>query len=511
MKYMLGIDVGTSNVKAVVFDESGEEVIVCSHENHTYHDKDNLAEQDMNDVWESVKDCLKRVTADGRVGADEIIGIGVCGQGEGCWLIDENGQPLQRAILWCDGRAVDQVEWATVTHPEVGEYYYKTTGCRPLLGNQMVLLRWMKDNRKEILDKAAHLLFCKDWIRYKLTGKIGTELTDSSTSLVDVQTEKISDRLMELMEVDEYRHLLPDPVRSEDQAGVITQEVSEATGLKAGTPVIFGALDTSATAVGLGAIDEGDSSVILGTTCAAQIVFAKESCDFGAPDSRYERHPLGELYVELQPTLNGTPNIDWMVEHIADGMNYDQLNQVVDSVPVGCGGVVYLPYISVAGERSPFFHPYARAEFFGLSQASTKAHLIRAVYEGLSMSIRDCLFHVDRSGTLYLAGGGAKSAVWAQMISDVMGMKVVIPAAKEIGAKGIAMMVGVTQGLYADYREAREKACRISKVYEPNPVRAKQYDLLFELYLSLRKSNTQMWNYRHEMNKKIKALAGEES
>lgn len=507
MRYMIGIDAGTSNVKAVLFDEEGNEVLVKSKESHTYHDKGEESEQDMEMVWENAKSCLKEVVAAGLAKKEEIAGIGVCGQGEGCWLIDAEGKPLQRAPLWCDGRATEIVEKVTKENPEIGQYYYTSTGCRPLLGNQMILLRWMKDNRKEILDKADKVLFCKDWIRYHLTGKIGAELTDSATSLVDVQTEKISEKLLEKMELSDYRKLIPNPARSDEIAGSILDDLADEIGLMRGTPVIYGALDTSSTAVGLGTIHEGDVSVILGTTCGCQIVMEKESCLFGEPDTRYEKHPLGNLYVELQPTLNGTPNIDWMVSEIADGMSYEEINEIVDSVPLGCGGVVYLPYISVAGERSPFYHPYARAEFFGISNKTTKGHLIRAVYEGLSMSIRDCLLHADRSGVIRLAGGGAKSPVWAQMIADAMGMKVMISEGKEIGAKGVAMMVGVRTGIYKDYEEAVRRTCRISKIYEPNEIRTKQYDLLFELYKSLRLSNTETWNYRHMMNKKINALA----
>lgn len=507
MKYVLGVDAGTSNVKAVIFDEAGNEVCVRSRESHTISGEGNTVEQDMDEVWENVKLCLKGVMDSGAAAKEDIIGIGVTGQGEGCWLIDKEGKPVQRAILWCDGRAVDEVERVTKEHPEIGEYYYKTTGCQPLLGNQMMLLRWMKQNRKEVLDRADKLLFCKDWIRYKLIGEIGADLTDSITSLVDVQTEKISDELLRKMGVDEYQDYIPDPRRSDEVAGVIRAELAEEVGLLAGTPVIYGALDTSATAVGLGAIHEKEACVILGTTCAGEIVMKKEDCNFGASNTRYERHPLGQLYVELQPTLNGTPNIDWMLEHIAGTKDFNEIDRIIESVPVGCGGVVYLPYISVAGERSPFFHPYARAEFFGISQETTRDCLIRAVYEGISLSIRDCLYNVDRSGTIFLAGGGAKSPVWAQMIADVMGMKVMIPSGKELGAKGVAMMVGVSQGLYRDYDEAIGKACTFSQTYEPNKARAEKYALLYELYRNLRLSNTELWNYRHQMNKKLHAIS----
>ena len=179
MDYILGIDVGTSNVKAVLFDENGAEVRVASREAETINDGGNREEQDMLLVWEKVKACVRELASSRSVDGGSIRGIGVTGQGEGCWLIDREGNPVQNAILWCDGRAVPEVRRITEEHPEVGQLYHTTTGTPPLLGNQMILLRWMKTNRKEVLDRADKLIFCKDWVRYKMTGVLGTEITDS--------------------------------------------------------------------------------------------------------------------------------------------------------------------------------------------------------------------------------------------------------------------------------------------------------------------------------------------
>lgn len=509
MRYILGIDVGTSNVKAVLFDEAGQEIYVASRESEMLHAGGNHAEQDMNAVWENVKACVKEVADVRAAEAEKIIGVGIAGQGEGCWLVDQNGNPVQNAILWCDGRAVAEVGAVTKEHPEIGKLYHRTTGTPPLLGNQMILLKWMKENRKEVLDRASKLVFCKDWIRYKMTGKIQTEITDSLTSLIDVQSGKIAKELMKELGVYEYRDYLPEPVRSDEIVGTLLDSFADEAGLPRGLPMIAGALDTSATAIGLGAIHEKEVCVILGTTCANEIVLKKEDCEFGAENSRYEKHPLGDLYVELQPTLNGTPNIDWMLEHIALTKDFKEIDKLVDSTPVGCGGVVYHPYISVAGERAPFYHPYARASFFGISQVTTRGDLVRAVYEGISMSIRDCLQNVDQDATIFLAGGGAKSPVWAQMIADVMGLKVMIPAGRELGAKGAALMVGVRQGLYRDYDEAIKKACTFRQVYHPDLTNKRKYDLIYELYKKVRIHNQEIWDYRHQMNKKIKAISQE--
>ena len=510
MRYLMGIDAGTSNVKAVLFDECGREIDTASRESTTYRTSGNCVEQDMTDVWHHVRDCICEISERNRDKCEQLAAIGVTGQGEGFWAIDQDGKPIGNAMLWQDGRAVEVVDLITKEHPEVGRLYHTTTGTMPLTGNQMILAKWMQMERKDVLDRVWKVFFCKDWIRYNLTGEIAADLTDSLTSLLDAGTYRIADGLLEALELSEYRHIFPEPVRPDSVAGRLTEAVAEEVGLRSGIPVIAGALDTSATLIGLGAIHPGSTCVILGTTCACEVVFNKEDCVFGEGSTRYEKHPIGDLFVNLQPTNNGTPNIDWLLDHISLTRNYNEIDRIMDEVPVGCGGVVYLPYIGLSGERAPFYHPYARAEFFGISRVTTRNELIRAVYEGISLSIRDCLEEIRNKGTVYLAGGGANSPVWAQMIADVLNLPIKIPAGKEQGAKGAAMMAGVSQGIYRDYDDAVEKACSFINEYQPDPVKAKKYDMLYGLFRTLRENNSEVWRLRHQINKQMKLMDKED-
>ena len=511
MRYLMGIDAGTSNVKAVLFDENGKEIDVAARESETFRFSGNCMEQDMLAVWHNVRDCIRELTGrNGTICKESLAAIGVTGQGEGFWAIDREGLPVQRSILWMDGRAVDVVEYMTREHPENGRLYHTTTGTMPLTGNQLIITKWMQMTRPEVLKKVYKVFFCKDWIRYCLTGKIAADLTDSMTSLLDTRTYRLADELLKAMDLDEYRDIFPEPLRSDEVAGCITEKIAEETGLRSGIPVIAGALDTSATMIGLGAISPGSSCVILGTTCACEVIFDKEDCAFGSGTTRYEKHPIGDLFVDLQPTNNGTPNIDWMLDHLSLTRNFNEIDRIVDGVPVGCGGVIYLPYIGLAGERAPFYHPYARAEFFGISRTTRREDLIRAVYEGISLSIRDCLESIRKKGTVYLAGGGANSPVWAQMIADVLNLPIRIPSGKEQGAKGAAMMAGVSQGVYGNYEEAVAKACSFRHEYLPDPVRAKKYDLLYTLFRKLREQNEETWMLRHQINKQLKKMDTED-
>lgn len=504
MKYILGIDVGTSSVKAVLFDEGGREVYSAGRASHTIR-QGNTAEQDMLAVWENVKSCIRSVAEEAADVRGDIVGIGITGQGEGCWLVDQNGQPLRNAILWCDGRAAEEVAAITRDAPEIARLYHETVGCTPLSGSAMMLLKWMSIHQPEILDRAFRMFNCKDWIRYRLTGVMAGEISDAFMSLIDAETDTVAEKLLEALGLSRYRRLIADPLPSDAVAGALTAEAAGELGLPAELPVIAGAVDTSATALGLGAVRAGDACVILGTTCASEIILTKEGCRFGEGNSRYEKHAVPGLYMNLQPTMNGTPNIDWALRTIARTEDYRQVDDILRRVPVGSGGVIYHPYIGSSGERAPFYHPYACASFMGLCQSTTGDALVRAVYEGLCLAIRDCLGDVSGGGTLYLAGGGAKSEVWPQILADAVGMTVAIPDGKEIGARGVALIAGVALGLYADYEEAVEKTRSYSRVYLPDPVRAGQYDLLYGLYREMRMQYTSIWDRRRAVMEAVAA------
>lgn len=506
MKYTIGIDAGTTNVKAVLFDEEGREAFVKNLENEPIRIGDSCVEMDMDVLWEKTKACIREIVTKGPAKDGEILGIGITGQGEGCWLMDAEGKPVQNAILWCDARATQSVRQVQSENPGLLRRIHAETGSEGIAGTQLMILKWMLENRKEVLDRASTVFFCKDWLRYKLTGVIGADMTDSGTSLLNAESGEIVEDILVELGLKDYISYIPKPSHSDDVAAEIKEDVAKELGLSSTIPVITGAIDVCATAVGTGAIHEGDVCVVLGTTCANEVILRKESCHFGEPGSRYENHPLNGLLLSLQPTMNGTPNIDWMLENISLTKDFAEIDKIVDSEPIGCRGVIYSPYISVAGERAPFYHPYARASFFGISQPVTRNTLIRSVYEGITYSIRDCLGGTIPGGKIFLAGGGAKSSVWAKMIADVMRMPVYIAQGGELGAKGVAMMVGVKQGLYDSYEDAVQKTCRVKAVYEPDQKNADKYERVFELYQMIREANVPLWNKRHEITKALRNM-----
>ena len=499
MKYLIGMDVGTSRIKAVLFDLEGNEQKIAYRDNEPIYEGSH-SEQDMNMVWDKSLDCLKEVVEG--VDKDSILGIGVTGQGEGCWLIDKDGKPVSNAILWNDGRAKDLVDEIN-SNKELSELIYKTTGTPVLTGTALTLLKWSKENRKEVLDRADKLFFCKDWVRYNLTGEKNLELTDTATSLMNVQTKEFAYELLDALELGEYKHLLSPAIKPYEVAATITDEIAEITGLNKDTPVIGGAIDVMATVLGAGAINNGDTCSILGTTCATMIV--SETCEPGKENTRFELHPIDDLYVNLQPTMSGTPNIDWVVDNISDTRVYKEIDEKIKDLDAAPSGVIYHPYLSTAGERSPFYNANARSSFFGMNTHTTRYDLVKAVYEGIAFSIKDCLDATGAGdeGVIYLAGGGAESKVWAQIISDCTGRKVAITNSNEIAAKGVAIMLGVTLGVYESYEDAVAKTCRATATYEPDAKKKEEYNKLFEIYKELRLVYDPLWNKRRAVLKEI--------
>ena len=463
MNYIIGIDAGTSFVKAVLFDVAGNELMTQSQVNEPMYIGDVEVEQDMNILWEKVALCIKKIMQQGPASKADILGIGVTGQGEGCWLMDRSGNPVQNAILWCDGRAAEEVADVTVDHPELGRMIYETTGTPPLTGTQLMLLKWMHRHRRDVLDKASTMFFCKDWVRYKLTGKINGDLTDAGTSLLDSQKGTVALDMLKKLGLEKYGAYIPEIVTPNTIVGEVQNDVAAELGLREGTPVIAGTIDVVADAVALGAVKENDICVVLGTTCANEIIKRKDQCQFGKPGTRFEKHAVGDLFMNLMPTMNGTPNIDWVINEIGLQQDFSAIDKMIAAVPAGSGGVIYHPYISAAGERAPFYHPYAKASFFGISTHTTRADLIRAVYEGITFSIKDCLQDANKDGKIYVAGGGAKSAVWVQMIADITGMEVVVSDGNEFGAKGAAMIWGLRSACIGTTRMPRQKPVKLNR------------------------------------------------
>ncbi|MBB3725886.1 FGGY-family carbohydrate kinase [Nonomuraea dietziae] len=465
------VDAGTTMIKAVGYDEEGAEAVVARRATTVTRPRPGWAEQDMNAVWEAVVSCVREVV-EGMAGPVDY--VAVTAQGDGCWLVGPDGEPTGPAILWNDARAAAFVaDW---TEAGVLKRAFHRNGSLTFAGLPNAVLAWLRLHDPERLDRSATALTCGGWLFSKLTGRVAVDSSDASAPFTDLATGRYSAELLALYDLEWAAPLLPEQLDDEDRAAPLT---AQGLGLPAGTPVVLSSYDIASTAVGVGAVTPGQACTILGTTLCTEIV--TDRVELGERASGLTvALGLPGLHLRAFPTLAGGEVIGWACEML--GLSHPaDLGELATLAPAGAEGLVFLPYLSPAGERAPFLDPFARGAFVGLSFEHRREHLARAVMEGLSMVIRDCLTasHV-RPTELRVCGGGAASEVWTRLIADVTGLPVLRTADEEAGARGAYVMGGLATGALAKVPEPR-----VRQALDPA---AGPYDELFDRFLRVRES-----------------------
>lgn len=513
-KLLLGIDIGTTNIKCILYDIDCRAVANLEYKNTVINYDDGRVEQDMNLLWNKVSSLIKSLIMESSINPLDIKAIGLTGQGEGCWLVDQRGNPIGNAILWSDCRA-QSISNFIEENTDLLKVYRNNTGSHPFSGAQIIILKWLSENEPKSLENAKYLFFCKDWIRFKLTNQASIEYTDASTSILDLRSKKIAEELFNLLKIENYKTLLPKLKKSTEIGGYVTEQAAKITGLKAGTPVVTGLMDIVATVFGTGAADENHCCTILGTTCCNEVVTSNFNIQ-GNTVAGYELDALNRNYINVMATMAGTPNIDWFIkEFLGDLVEeakeekynlFARLEREMEKIGAGSGGIIYHPYISEAGERAPFVDSNARAQFFGMSSKTTRYQLLRAIYEGIAYSIRDCLDSSPNVDKIYLTGGGAKSRFWAQIISDVTGKRLYIVEDPDPAARGAALIAGLGIGIYSNIESMVIKVLEACHEIIPKSENHSFYTELYKIYKKLRKNNISLWKKRSEIMRKREAL-----
>lgn len=503
-KFLLGIDAGTSMVKTIVFDLDGREVVSASRRVSIETARPGWAEQDMDFVWEVVKQTIRESLKRGKLASSNVAAVGIAGQGDGCRLIDKNLKPLRKAILWLDGRAGEIVtRWEK---EGVNLSGFPISGSAIFAGTAAAIIKWLEENELDTLKQARHFLFAKDWLKLKLTSKIVTDQSDASRAPLNIKKRAYSQELFKLLGLLPYRRLFPRIVCSHEVIGEVTSQAARETGLSKGTPVISGMIDVAATPIGLGVIDEGQAFSVIGTTCFHAVI-----------TDRLILHPPGigmtiacmfpGKLIRAMPSMAGTPNLDWFIKEFCDSEMmeakrkresiYELLEEKVQKVPLGVEGILYHPYINPGGERAPFVKPSAKAQFFGIGLRHSRWHLLRAIYEGVALAMVDCFANIPiEVSEIAISGGGAKSNLWCQIFADTTGKKIKTFQASELGALGAAMSAGVGIGIYKDVRDAVKKMVKLKKEYYPDSENHQKYQQLYELYKSLYRHVWDDWDLR---------------
>lgn len=511
-EFLLGIDAGTSLVKAVIFDVEGKEVALSRKKIAIETPRPGWAEQDMDRVWEAVKETIIESVRKAKISPSSIAAIGVAGQGDGCRLLDKNFKPVRPSILWLDGRAGEIVtQWKKEGIDEEG---FKISGSTIFSGATAAIVKWLTLNEPENLKKSRYFLFAKDWIKFKLTGRICTDPSDASRGPIDIKRLCYSERLFKLLGISSSLPLFPEIIYSGKIIGETTRKAARECSLRYGIPVISGMVDVVATPVGLGVVNQGEAYTIIGTTCFNAVLSPKPL--FEPPGVGMNlAYAFPGNFIRAMPSMAGTPNLDWFVENLCSEEKkkmgeeefYKFLEEKADNIPPGSEGVLYHPYINPGGERAPFVKPAAKAQFFGISLRHSRWHLLRAVYEGVAFSVLDCFSHIPiKVSEVRISGGGAKSPLWSQIFSDVTGKTIKVTSTSELGAFGAAICAGAAVGIYPDIRQAAKSLVKFSRIYRPNSTNHSNYLELYKLYRSIYQHLWDDWDKRRSF---LKILEGE--
>ncbi len=504
--YLLGIDIGTTVSKSVMIDFEGNEVAVAKCPTAVQHPFQSYSEIDMVDVWKAVCRTIKELTIHQNINPDEIKGIGICSCVAGVWLLDKNKQPFRNAILWNDGRAASILEkWEK---QGVMQEIFDISANAIFPGMTLPALRWLSDNEPQTL-RQARFLFCgKDWVRFKLTGDIHSDESDLSQMPCDARTRGYNEHLFDLCGIQAYRHLFPEVVDSDAVVGTVTKIAAQKTGLKEGTPVVTGLGDVQASMMGASATRVGDACSIIGTSALNNVVM--DNACFEPSGVGFTFLMVGNLWLRSLTNTSGTINLEWFLDNFfrEEKINaakkntsvYKLLEAAAASIPIGSGGVIYHPYINTTGVAAPFRNAAARAQFFGIEITHNKNHLLRAVYEGLALAMRELYDFIPAKTTeILLIGGGARSPFWCQMFADCTGRRMIVPEGEEFGGKGVAILAGLGIGIYKDLKDARTRTFRVARKYEPEVKKTAQYDKVYELYRSIYLALQDQWWQRHNL------------
>lgn len=493
MEYLIGIDLGTSGTKTVLFDRNGEAAASATIEYPMYQEKNGWAEQEPADWWNAAAGTIRTVIAESGVEPADIKGVGISGQMHGLVMLDAGGQVLRRSIIWCDQRTAAECE--EITEKVGAQRLIEITANPALTGFTASKILWVRRHEPETYQKCAHILLPKDYVRYMLTGDFATEVSDASgMQLLDVPNRCWSREVLEKLDIDEG--LLAKVYESPEVTGSITAEAARLTGLKAGTPVVGGAGDNAAAAVGTGVVRDGKAFTTIGTS---GVVFAHTDRISIDPKGRVHTFCCavpGAWHV-MGVTQGAGLSLKWFRDNFcgaeketARGMGVDPyflMDQQAGRSPIGCNKLLYLPYLM--GERTPHLDPDCRGVFFGLSAMHTKYDMLRAVMEGVTYSQRDSV-EVLRGmgveiGEMLACGGGGSSPLWRQMLADVYGCPVKTVRSKEGPALGAAILAGVGAGLYRSVQEACDTMIQATPPQDPVPENIPRYEAFYRVYAAL--------------------------
>jgi xylulokinase len=480
---VLGLDVSTTATKALLIDRDGNVLATAAAEYDFDSPRPLWAEQDPGLWWSAAQRIIPEVLRDAGASADHIAAVGASGQMHGMVLLDEAGEVVRPAILWNDGRTQAQCD---AMREAVGpERLIAITGNDALTSFTATKMLWVREHEPEAWARARHLLLPKDYVRFKLTGEHALDVNDGSgTVLLDLRTRTWSPEVLEALGLDPA--MMPRTVEGPEIVGVVTEEAAAATGLGAGTPVVGGSGDQASNAVGLGAVVPGIAAMSVGTS---GVIFTPTAGPAIEPRGWLQAfcHAVPGTWHLMGVTMSAAGSLKWLRDELAPDKSWAELTALAEPIAPGSEGLIFLPYLS--GERAPYPDPLARGAFIGLTVRHGLGHMVRAVLEGVAFSLRDVFALMSEVAPeplreLRASGGGTNSALWKQIIADVLGVPISLTRTAEGVATGAAILAAVAAGWYPTVGEACEAMVEVTDTTEPGPD-AGAYDAAYEVYRSL--------------------------
>jgi xylulokinase len=486
MRYLLGVDIGTSGAKALVCDTQGRLVATATTDYPLSTPKPLWSEQQPEDWWRGACRAIQAVLQEAGIEGASVAGVGLTGQMHGAVFLDAEKRVIRPALLWNDQRTAAECDEITA---RVGaSTLIEITGNPALTGFQAPKILWVRNHEPEHFARVAQVLLPKDYIRFLLTGVAATDASDAAgTLLLDLRSRDWSDTLLTALEIP--HEWLPRVMEGPEVTGGLLPDVAAMLGLPTGTPVIAGGGDNAAAAVGTGIVRSGVISSSIGTS---GVLFAHTDTIAIDPQGRLHTfcHAVPNQYHLMAVTLSAGGSFQWfrnLLRQVHPDLTYDTLITLAREAPMGAEGLLFLPYLS--GERTPHLDPLARGAFVGLTTRHTLAHMARAVLEGVIFSLRDGLELMKTLGVpleeVRTTGGGGRSSLWQQLQADIYGMEIATLTVEEGPAYGAALLAGVGAGVFADVGDAVRQCVTVKNVTKPDSAHTERYEAYYSIYRAL--------------------------
>lgn len=476
--YLLGVDNGLTEIKATLFDLEGKALSESRSATEIYQ-KEPFVEKDMIQLWKKTAAIIRETIEKSGVSPEKILGVCNSAHGNGLYLLDRNGAPLGNAILSMDGRAKEIPEqWRKNGH--LGKIEDKTKQ-HIWAGQPAALLRWIKEYEPERYQRIGAVLFCKDWLKYCLTGEVSGDYTDvSAGGLLDLANNTYSPELMEQYGIPEMYARLPRLFQSAEICGYVSKAASQLTGLKAGTPVAGGAFDVNACCIGMGCISEGQCGIIGGTWTIDCML----SSDIRHSPSVLQntRFADSKQYLLINSSPTSTINLEWFLDRFCGKKrDYSEYNRMIANYSSIKTAPVFLPYL-----YSSLLHPGLKASFLSLNADHDFPDLLYSVYEGIVMehcwNLRHLMPENPKIQSIRLTGGASRSEAWCQLFADVLQRPIECTNVSQSGTLGAAILAGISVGVYHELESTVDRLVQVERMYHPNPQKADLYESRFRYF-----------------------------